>query len=93
MNLEEIHAEPHRIDALIAAGEDIEFLDGCQPVARLIPRPSYSQARQTGAVKGWTPEHLETHRKRIDEIWGDEQIMTTEESAAMLHRIRKQTNG
>ena len=87
LTLAEIHADPHCLDALIHAGEPVEFVEEGRAIARLTPAPNLPAAHaKTPAFSGAAA--VARMRKLRAEIWGDEEPMSEEESAAMLDRIR-----
>ena len=79
--LEDIYADPHKLDTYLDSGESVELVRDGHAVAELVPRKS---AQETGDPLKWPPIDF---RARFLKMWGPDafksQVSVTEEFAEL----------
>lgn len=78
--LDDIHADPYQLDALLEAGERIEITRSGQPIAQVIPHPA--------AAPKLMPKERPDFRARLIEMWGPDALKSTEPVSELMDLIR-----
>ena len=79
--LEDIYADPHKLDSFLDSGESVEVVRDGLAVAELVPRKA---AAESGGTSKWPPIDF---RARFLKMWGSDafasQVSVTEEFAEL----------
>ncbi len=79
--LEDIYADPHKLDSFLASGESVEVVRDGRAVAELVPRKTVAEL---GGTSKWPPIDF---RARFLKMWGPDafasQVSVTEEFAEL----------
>ncbi len=69
LTLDDIHADPYQLDALLEFGERIEITRAGRPIAEVIPHPVPSPKPM--------PKERPDFKKRFIEMWGPDALNST----------------
>ena len=82
--LEDIYADPHKLDSFIDSGESVEVVRDGRAVAELVPRKAVVES---GATSKWPP--IDFHARFL-RMWGPDAFHSGAPMADLFDELRRQ---
>ena len=82
--LEDIYADPHKLDTFLDSGEPVEVVRDGRAVAELVPRKA---VKESGAPAKWPPVDF---RARFLKMWGPDAFKSQIPVAELFDELRRE---
>jgi hypothetical protein len=84
LEIEDIYADPHKLDSFIDSGESVQVVRDGRAIAELVPRTA---AVESGATSKWPP--IDFHARFL-RMWGPDAFHSEAPMADLFDELRRQ---